>query len=184
MSILETILKANSGGMVKQVAGSLNLDQGEAGAAIAKLLPALTQGMQQNVQKPNGMEALLGALQKGNHDRYVSQPEHVTGSDAIADGNSILGHLLGSKDESRRVAAQAAESTGLDVGVLKKMLPMVATMAMGSLSKESKGGALSSLLGGASKSSSAAAGLLGAFLDKDKDESAVGGLLGLAKKFF
>ncbi|MEL7310152.1 MAG: DUF937 domain-containing protein [Pseudomonadota bacterium] len=182
MSILETILKSNSGGLVKQVAGSLNLEEGQAGAAIAQLLPALTQGMKKNVEKPNGLESLLGALQRGGHDQYIEQPERVVRSEAITDGNSILGHLLGSKDVSRQVASQAAEKTGLDVGVLKKMLPMVATMAMGTLSKESKGGALASLLGG-SQQQSPAASLLGAFLDKDNDSSAVGGLLGLAKKF-
>ncbi len=182
MSILETILKANNGGLVKQVAGSLNLNEGQAGAAIAHLLPALTEGMKKNVEKPNGLEALLGAIKTGGHDRYVEQPEKVTADDAISDGNGILAHLLGSKDVSRKVASQAAASTGLDTSVLKKMLPMVATMAMGTLSKESKGGALSALLGG-SQQQSPAAGLLGAFLDKDKDKSAVDGLLGLAKRF-
>ncbi|MEM7762759.1 MAG: DUF937 domain-containing protein [Pseudomonadota bacterium] len=183
MSILETILKSQSGGLVKQVSSQLGIDQGQAGAAIAQLLPALTQGMKKNVEKPQGLESLLGALQGGNHSRYVEQPDSLGSSDTIRDGNSILGHLLGSKDVSRQVAANAAQKTGLDTGVLKKMLPMVATMAMGALSKESKGGALSALLGGGSQQS-AGAGLLGAFLDKDNDSSAVDGLLGLAKKFF
>ncbi|MFK8053253.1 MAG: DUF937 domain-containing protein [Woeseiaceae bacterium] len=183
MSILETILKSQSGGLVKQVASQLNLPEGQAGAAIAQLLPALTQGMKNNVAKPSGLESLLGALQGGSHNRYVEQPEALGSSDAVREGNSILGHLLGSKDVSRQVAASAAQKTGIDTGILKKMLPMVATMAMGSLSKESKGGALAALLGGGSQQS-AGASLLGAFLDKDNDSSAVDGLLGMAKKFF
>ena len=188
MSILETILKSQGGALVKQVAGSFNLDEGQAGAAISKLLPALTQGMKRNVEQPSGLESLLGALQGGNHSRYVEQPEAVTRAETIQDGNAILGHLLGSKDVSRQVAARAAEQTGVDSGVLKKMLPMVAAMAMGSLSKESQGGgALSALLGGGasqSAASSAGAGLLSSFLDKDNDGSAMDDLLGMAKKFF
>ncbi|MEM7610220.1 MAG: DUF937 domain-containing protein [Pseudomonadota bacterium] len=185
MSILETILKAQSGGLVKQVAGSLNLPEGQAGAAIAQLLPALTQGLKQNVQKPSGLESLLGALQGGNHERYVEQPERLASQETISDGNSILGHLLGSKEKSRQVAAQAAEKTGIDTGVLKKMLPMVAAMAMGSLSKESKGGALSQLLSsGSQQASSLGANVLAGFLDKDNDSSAVDNLLGMAKKLF
>ncbi|MEM8547375.1 MAG: DUF937 domain-containing protein, partial [Pseudomonadota bacterium] len=164
MSILETILKSQGGALVKQVAGNLNIDEGQAGAAITQLLPALTQGMKRNVEKPNGLEGLLGALQGGNHQRYVDQPAEVGQAGSIADGNAILGHLLGSKEASRQVASQASAKTGLDAGILKQMLPMVATMAMGSLSKESqRGGALSSLLGGGSNAS-AGAGLLGAFL--------------------
>ena len=95
MSILETILKAQSGGLVKQVAGSLNLPEGQAGAAIAQLLPALTQGLKQNVQKPSGLESLLGALQGGNHERYVEQPERLASQETLSDGNSLLGRLLG-----------------------------------------------------------------------------------------
>lgn len=183
MSILETILKSQGGGLVKQVAGQLNLEEGQAGAAIAQLLPALTQGIKNNVTKPSGLESLLGALQGGGHDRYVEQPETLTREETVKDGNSILGHLLGSKDVSRRVAANAAQKTGLDTAVMKKMLPMVAAMAMGSLSKESKGGALASLLGGGGRQS-AGASLLGQFLDKDNDGSVVDNLLGMAKKFF
>jgi hypothetical protein len=48
-----------------------------------------------------------------------------------ADGNGILGHILGSKDVSRQVAAQASARTGIGADVLKKMLPLVATLAMG-----------------------------------------------------
>ncbi len=183
MSILETILKSQNGDLVKQVAGNLNLDQGQAGAAIAQLLPALTQGIKNNVQQPSGLESLLGAIKGGAHTRYVEQPEKLADADTIKDGNAILGHLLGSKDVSRRVASDAAQKTGIDVGTLKKMLPMVAAMAMGSLSKESKGGALAALLGGGG-GQSAGASLLSGFLDRDNEGSAVDNLLGMARKFF
>jgi hypothetical protein len=42
-----------------------------------------------------------------------------------------LGHILGSKDVSRQVAAQASTRTGISELVLKQMLPAVATLAMG-----------------------------------------------------
>ncbi|MEO0344679.1 MAG: DUF937 domain-containing protein [Pseudomonadota bacterium] len=182
MSILETILKSGNGALVGQVADSLKLDKGKAGAAIAELLPALKGGIRRNAEKPEGLGALMSALQRGNHSDYVEKPDLLSRAATITDGNAILGHLLGSKDESRKVAAEAASRTGVDVGTLKKMLPMVAAMAMGSLSKESKGGALASLIGGGA--SSAGAGLLSSFLDKDEGGSAVGNLLGMARKFF
>ena len=183
MSILETILKSQQGGLVKQVANNLKLEEGQAGAAIAQLLPALTQGIKNNVQQPSGLESLLGAIKGGAHTRYVEEPQRLAEPDTIRDGNAILGHLLGSKDVSRKVAADVAQKTGVDVGTLKQMLPMVAAMAMGSLSKESKGGALAALLGGGG-SQSAGASLLSGFLDKDNAGSAVDNLLGMARKFF
>ncbi|MEM9171816.1 MAG: DUF937 domain-containing protein [Pseudomonadota bacterium] len=187
MSILDSILKSQGGALVKQMAGSLGVSEGQAGAAVTQLLPALTQGMKRNVEKPQGLEALMGALQRGGHQQYVDNPAKLADLSTIADGNAILGHLLGSKDASRQVAAQAAQKTGLDTGILKKMLPMVAAAAMGSLGKESQGGgALSSLMSGLAGGggSSAGAGLLGAFLDKGNDGVDVGDMLNFAKKLF
>ena len=55
----------------------------------------------------------------------------------LACGNGILGHLLGSKDVSREVASRAAAQTGLSADVLKRMLPLAATLMMGAFSKHS-----------------------------------------------
>ena len=63
------------------------------------------------------------------HAQYVDQPSQLAQPSSITDGNKILGHLLGSKDSSRQVASEAAASTGIDSGILKKMLPMVASAA-------------------------------------------------------
>ncbi len=182
MSILETILKSNNGDLVKQVAGSLNLKPQDAGAAIAKMLPALTGGLKQNIQSQGGLDSLLGALGGGKHKRYVENPAEIVQQTGISEGNAILGHLLGSKQRSREVAAEASQQTGIDAGILKKMLPMIATMAMGSLSKQqSGGGALSDLMG--QNAGTKSRGMLDSFLDKDNDGSMVDDLLGMARKF-
>jgi hypothetical protein len=96
-------------------------------------LPALARGLQRNAAQPGGLDALLKALGTGGHDRYVDRPEELTREEAVADGNAILGHILGSKDVSRNLAGHAAQQTGLDAGILKKMLPVIAAVAMGAL---------------------------------------------------
>lgn len=186
MSLLKTILEAKNGGPIKALAQNFGLSNQQAGTAVAKLLPALTQGMKTNVAQKGGLDALLGALKKGGHERYVDNPSELTQASTVADGNNILGHLLGSKDVSRQVASQAAEQTGIDTGILKKMLPMIASLAMGSLAKQSGGGGiLAGMLGNDSGGSPAAAGgLLSGFLDADGDGSVADDLLGMAKKFF
>lgn len=183
MNLLKTILEAQGGGAVNQVASALGIGQQEASSGIAKLLPALTQGMSKNMASQGGLESLLGALNKGNHSKYLDNPASLAGADAISEGNGILGHLLGSKDVSRQVASQASQATGLDTGILKKMLPMVAAMAMGGMSKQS---ASSGLLGGGNQpsDSSGIAGMLGKFMDADGDGSVADDLLGMAKKLF
>jgi len=58
----------------------------------------------------------------------------------VNDGNGILGHLLGSKDVSRQVAANAAAQTGIGADVLKKMLPMLASLAMAAMARRAMRG--------------------------------------------
>jgi len=184
MSLLKAVLEANSGGAVKALAQNFGLSNEQTGSAVAKLLPALSAGMKSNVAKEGGLESLLGALSKGKHEQYVDDPRKLSEQSTISDGNKILGHLLGSKETSRRVASEAAASTGIDSGILKKMLPMIASLAMGSLSKQSSGGALAGMLGGGSSATPAAGGLLSSFLDSDGDGSVADDLLGMAKKLF
>lgn len=178
MNLMETILGANNGGAMQEIARNFNLDDRQTKNAVGALLPALTRGMKQNATTPEGIQGLIGALRKGNHARYIDNPSELGNAASIADGNGILGHLLGSKDVSRQVAAQASAQTGVDTGILKKMLPMVAAMAMGSMSKQTnEGRELAAEVAGGG-------GLLGKILDSDGDGSVADDLMGLAKKFF
>ena len=178
MSLLKALLEGNGGGAVGAVARSLGLSEDQAGSAVSQLLPALTAGMKRNVAQQGGLESLIGALSGGGHQRYLEDPGQLAQPEGIADGNKILGHLLGSKDVSREVAGEAATATGIDAGILKKMLPMLAGLAMGTLSQQSRqGGALSDLLG-AGSGAEQASGTLSSFLDADGDGSITDDLLG------
>ena len=102
--------------------------------------------------------------------------------DAVSDGNGILSHLLGSKAVSRQLADRTSKNTGLESGVLKKILPLVAGLAMGALSKQ---GNKSGILSGLKKSrSSSGLGSLVSLLDSDGDGSPIDDILGIAGKLF
>ena len=49
--------------------------------------------------------------------------------------NKILSPLLGEKDTSRQVATQVENNTGVSASIIKKLLPMAATILMGTMSK-------------------------------------------------
>ncbi|NNC96875.1 MAG: DUF937 domain-containing protein [Gammaproteobacteria bacterium] len=134
-SLLEMILKSQNGDLVKQIGNQHGLEPNQAFDAIRNLLPSLTKGMNQNIQKEGGLGNLLDALNKGKHQKYIEDPRAITTPQAIDDGNSILGHILGSKDRSREVARQASQATGIDYEILKKILPQVAGASMGGMSK-------------------------------------------------
>ncbi len=135
MDLLQTILNAQGGRAVDQVGQQLGLDRNQTMAAIQGLLPALAGGLAKNTSQPGGLESLEAALTRGQHTRYLDNPGTLAEPDAIQEGNGILGHLFGSKDVSRQVASSVSSQTGLGVDVLKKMLPMVASLAMGALAQ-------------------------------------------------
>lgn len=148
MGILDTLLGSAGGGAVQQIGRQLGMDDAATRAVVGKLLPALGGGLQRNLAAGNGLEQLQAALSNGNHARYVEDASALQHPATIDDGNKILGHLFGSKDVSRNVAANAASETGVDASLVKKLLPIVAAAAMGALSKETAGGAKLSQGGG------------------------------------
>lgn len=182
MNILNAILGADDGRAVGALAQQFGLSNSQASSALGALLPALAGGLQRNVSQPGGLDALVGALAGGNHGRYLDDPSSMASPASITDGNAILGHILGTKDVSRAVASNAASSTGLREDVLKKMLPVVATLAMAALARQtaSAGGpgqvSASSMTGNI--------GSLGDFLDMNKDGSVVDDVAGFVGKLF
>ena len=106
MNILDSIMNAGNGAAVRQIGSQVGLDEAQTAAALSALVPALSAGVRQNLQTPDGLSGLIGALSAGNHQRYVDSPTALGDAGTVADGNGILGHIFGSKDVSRRVAAR------------------------------------------------------------------------------
>jgi hypothetical protein len=194
MNILNEILGAGHGQVLDRLGGQAGLDRQQAESALGSLLPALTGGIKRNMSNEEGLGSLLAALSRGNHQRYIDEPECLGDQSSIDDGNGILGHILGGKEQSRQVAAQAAQSTGLDISILKNMLPMIAGLAMGAMNKQASssgmleqmqgGGGIGDVLSQLSGSGGSQLGGLASFLDLDGDGSVADDVLGLAKKLF
>lgn len=185
MNLLDMVMGAqNNNGALNQIAKNFGLGEAETKSVVAQLLPALAQGVRNNSNKDTGLEDLFGALSSGNHQQYIDQPDLLGNAATTKTGNSILGHIFGSKDVSRNVAAHAAQKTGISSSIIKKMLPVIASMAMGALSKNAGNqGLLGSLLSSGSNKKSAT-GLIGSLLDSDHDGSVVDDLFSMAVKLF
>lgn len=196
--LLDLLAGATAQPAKQQLGQQFGLSEDMTQQAMAALIPALAAGLKSNASKPGGAEALLAALNKGSHSRYLDEPGLLGRSETRDEGNGILGHLLGSKEVSRAVASRASEKTGLGDDLLKQMLPVVATMVMGSLAKKSEepdtlsqlagmlgsgqsqsgglGGLLGGLLGGGRQQAapkSDGLGMLSALFDADRDGSAM-----------
>lgn len=137
MSLLDAILNSQDGAAVQQLGAQFGLGDDQTAQALSALVPAIAAGVHHNVQSENGLESLMNALSNGQHQQYVSDPAILGQATTIDDGNAILGHVFGDQDVSRQVAAHAAAQTGIGSDILKKMLPIAATLVMGALAKRS-----------------------------------------------
>ena len=156
MDLLEMLQSSGGGDSIGQLASAVGLGSSDTSKLVASLAPALMGSLTKSATDGDGLSKLRRALETGGHDRYIDNPESMLADETRVDGNKILGHLFGSKDVSRDVARTAEKDTGIDAGLIKKALPLLATLAMGAMSKKSAGGKTSGL----------------------------GDLLGMARKFF
>jgi len=137
-----------SGG-IEAIAAQLGVPHEQAQRGVEALLPSVLGGMGDNVDRLDTQISALGGV--GLADNVVGpQPTQ------LDHGNQLLEGIFGSKDVSRQVAGHAAQNSGLDPALLKKILPILVMLVAGHLSARSSGqqgglgGILSSVLGGLS----------------------------------
>ena len=192
MNILESLIGSQSSNVVSELARQLGVNESQASAAAGQLIPALTRGIKNNASTDGGLSSLINALRKGNHHNYLDNTSMLGQNSTIQEGNSILGHIFGSKDVSRNVANYGAQQAGLSSSLMKKALPILAPLVLSALSKGLLGkGKSGGVFSGTSNnsdifSSGVAAnkqrGMLESFLDADKDGSMWDDLLSMAVK--
>ncbi len=143
-------------GAIKSMASELGIDEGTAKTAAGALLPAIVAGMGRSAtggsSTPDplgGLGGLAGAILGGGSGGGGLAGglgggllDAVLGSKPtpVNQGNDILGTIFGSKDVSRSVAGEVASMTGIDEGILKKMLPILAMAVTGYMAKQATGG--------------------------------------------
>ena len=181
MNILDAIVNAQDGAAVRQLGSQVGLGPDQTTAALSALVPALAAGFQRNIQSQGGLENLMSKLSSGNHGQYIDNPASLDDQSAVAEGNGILGHLLGSKDVSREVASRAAAQTGLSADILKRMLPLAATLMMGAFSKQS--GDPSTIAAGFGGSGGGIAAMLTPLLDQNRDGSIMDDVTSMIGRF-
>ena len=128
------------GGTIDQIARQVGGSPDQVRAAVRQLTPAVTRGIQRQAGSQDGLGALLEMLQSGGHQQNLGNPAAYGQPSAINAGNDVLGQIFGSKEVSRQVAGRVSEQSGLGPDLLKKLLPIVASLVMASLAKNATGG--------------------------------------------
>lgn len=142
MSLIDMIEQAAGGGALQQIGQHVGMSPDQLHSVIGSLAPALGPKLAEH--------AATGAFAGAPAGDAMPAP----GSDAADEhGRSILGAILGSKDASRSVAADASAETGVGVDKIKALLPQLASIAAVAMAarqggSSGMGGGIGGMLGG------------------------------------
>jgi len=181
-------------GGLSSMARELGVSESQAAAGADALLPAILGGFKKQAQ-PSGLDG-LGSLLNGLGGGGLLDNVLSANPTDVGRGNDVLGQIFGSKEVSRTVAQNASAQSGLDPSVLKKMLPMLAMLVAGYMSRQGSAAApsatqagggglgdlLGGLLGGGAAPGRGASGGLASMLDLDGDGNPLDDILGMARK--
>lgn len=132
MSLMDQLSDVVVGQMSQQAAQKTGLNEGLAAQLMPMAMAALMGGLKKNASQPNGADALANALDR--HDGSLLGNLSQLGQDStLADGQKILGHILGGKQvQTEKALAKAA---GVEQGQVGQLLAMAAPMVLASLGR-------------------------------------------------
>jgi hypothetical protein len=130
---------------LSEIGRQFGLNEEQTRAAVEALTPVVAAGMRRNGGAGGGLNDIIRSITQGG------APDE-TGA-ATSQGNDILGQIFGSKEVSRGVANELSATSGIGASILKKMLPIIASIVMAQVAKQmgsrggSSGGGLGDILG-------------------------------------
>lgn len=130
------------------LAAKYDISPAAAQSVMAGLLPTLAGGIEANTMTRGGIADLMEALSSGHHQNVVNDPSLISHPDTIADGNAVIGHLLGPSGLSQAAVHSLAGQAGVPVPLLGQIAPVIAVWLLGYLFHNS-GGMLGNIIGAA-----------------------------------
>ncbi len=153
---------------VAAMAAKVGLTPEQTQSAMAALMPAVAGGMTKTAQAA-GVDALDAAAAPAA--MVADNPASVASAAAVAHGTDLVGQIFGGAGGAQAVTDHAAQATGLSPAILAQLLPMVTTLAAGTLASKASG-------------PQGAAGTLMGMLDVNKDGNPLDDIMGFAGKLF
>jgi hypothetical protein len=138
MSILDTLLSAGEGGVVKQLAGQFGINSEQAGSVVSHLLPALAGGLKERLGE-TGAGGLSDLISGGTLTKFAENPSSLATPAALEQGKSLVSSIFGGADLTHMVST-VAEKVGVSSSVVNSILPIAATLLGSLLSKSTSTG--------------------------------------------
>jgi hypothetical protein len=136
----DTLQSVQGESVPTRLAAAFDIAPAEAEAIMRAVMPELTWRVATRTLSRGGLADLVEMLGNGDPARHLDRADLLRDEAVRAYGNEILAHLLGSKDKSRTLAARAARQCRLDQRLVRRMLPGLAAVAMGTLAVRARSG--------------------------------------------
>lgn len=183
-SILDLLNTSMGEDFIAKASDSTSENKDNISAALGMALPILLGAMQKNIKTDSGAESLNNALSSNKHgDALLSNLKSVNATDMSSEGEKILGHLLGGKQDM--VTKTIGSTINMKESSVSSIIKMAAPLLMSILaSQKSKENVSSSGLGGLLESVMGSSGahdasLIETLLDKDGDGSVIDDVAGM-----
>ncbi|SFV32996.1 DUF937 domain-containing protein [Hyphomicrobium facile] len=137
MTIDESLRSAAGQELIGRVADAFAIDEQSARSAVYALGDELAARIQRTMLSRGGVADVVSLVTAPGASRALSDSDGLSSPEMIANGDQILDVLIGNKHVSRKIAARAASRSGIDAATAQKMLPVVATLLIGELQKQS-----------------------------------------------
>ena len=184
--LIDQLTQQLSGNALESLSRSLGADRGQTQNAMTAALPILVGALARNASKPGGAEALHKAISRDHDGSILDDIAGAVSSPNLSDGQGILKHVLGGRNQN--VQQGVAKASGLGNDQVGKMLATLAPLVLGSLgrAKNTGGGMgiddLANMLNGErqtmEKETSGLGGMLAGLLDLDGDGSIIDDIAG------
>lgn len=138
MYIEEIVASSQHGATFENLADSYGVSRRRTRIAASSLMEDLIDRIERQTISRGGLADFMQLLGDGAAGRALFDPLHLADPAIISSGDHVLDVLVGDKHVSRGFAARAARKSGLDVEVVKQMLPVVASMIVGGLQKQTQ----------------------------------------------
>lgn len=186
MNLMDILQGQLSDDVLGNISEHIGADKEQTATAASGIFATLLGGLANNASSEGGLSALGSALDRDHDGSMLDDIMGMVGgmvqggSDASQGGNAlngsgILGHILGDRQEV--AAQQVSESSGLSMGQVMKLMPILAPIVMSVLGKaKSSGGfdlgGLANILMGSAQQTQQQGGM------GDLIGSVLGGLMG------
>ncbi|WP_045835807.1 DUF937 domain-containing protein [Hyphomicrobium sp. 99] len=137
MTIDDSFRSATGQELIGRIADAFHIDEQSARSAVYSLADELQARIQRSMLSRGGVADVLSLVTSPGASRTPSDVADFTSPDVAANGDQILNVLIGNKHVSRGIAARTASTSGVDAATVQKLLPVVATLMVGELQRQS-----------------------------------------------